>query len=39
MHESLKKHLARVFILLIGLTIAHLGVTLFFDCRSWRRPI
>ena len=29
MQESLKKHLARVFILLIGLTIAHLGVTLF----------
>ncbi|WP_269316615.1 hypothetical protein [Succinivibrio dextrinosolvens] len=29
MQESLKKHLARVFILLVGLTIAHLGVTLF----------
>ena len=29
MQESFKKHLARVFILLIGLTIAHLGVTLF----------
>ena len=29
MHESLKIHLARVVILLAGLTIAHLGVTLF----------
>ncbi|SFK04275.1 YczE/YyaS/YitT family protein [Succinivibrio dextrinosolvens] len=29
MQESFKKHLARVFILLVGLTIAHLGVTLF----------
>ncbi|MCR5536224.1 MAG: hypothetical protein K6F05_02285 [Succinivibrio sp.] len=27
--ESLKQHLARMVILLIGLTIAHLGVTLF----------
>ncbi len=29
MKDSLKKHLARIIILLIGLTIAHLGVTLF----------
>ncbi|MBO5566791.1 MAG: hypothetical protein J5934_06210 [Succinivibrio sp.] len=29
MHESLKIHLARVVILLAGLTVAHLGVTLF----------
>ncbi len=38
MHESLKKRLARVVILLIGLTIAHLGVTLFLQANLGADP-
>ncbi len=38
MHESLLQRLARVFILLIGLTIAHLGVTLFLQANLGADP-
>ncbi len=38
MQESLKKRLARVVILLIGLTIAHLGVTIFLQANLGADP-
>ncbi len=38
MHESLARRLARLLILLVGLTIAHLGVTLFLQASLGADP-